>query len=43
MNYILGLYGLLLLLQTLHIFEEIYMEAYRPVGSKKNTWVQHQG
>ena len=35
MNPILGLYGLLLLLQTLHIFEEIGMEAYKPVGSLK--------
>jgi predicted membrane channel-forming protein YqfA (hemolysin III family) len=35
MDHILGLYGLLLILQTLHIFEEIYMEAYKPVGSLK--------
>ncbi len=35
MNPILGLYSLLLLLQTLHIFEEIGMEAYKPVGSLK--------
>jgi hypothetical protein len=40
MNQILSLYSLLLLLQTLHIFEEIGMEAYKPVGSlKKYLWV----